>query len=145
MIQFRASSFASKLSMDADAAVSALVLLASPSVKLQIKKSLIQHSDSQFLSRIVGIVRNVLFGDLEISDSDRVELRRHRVRIHKIAGVQGSEQVKRRYLSQVGTLRVLSGLLQAVLPQLLDTETQSVAPHLSSPPPPAVPDSNNSA
>ena len=104
--------------MLSDVEVSCLALLGSDIINDQLKRSILLQCPSSVIKRLLSIVRDVVFGQISISEEERNRLRRHRTRIHRIAVAERSEQVKRRQLAQKGSLPVLTAVLNAALPAL---------------------------
>jgi hypothetical protein len=96
-----------------------------------VKRSLILNSGPDLINRIINLVRDVLFGEIEIDETARRQLARSRARVHALATAQKSDTVRRKQLAQASSLRVLTLLLSAALPSLT-----AAPPRRSSPPPP---------
>ena len=71
--------------MLSDAEASCLSLLSSAQISDQLKRSIILYCPSSVLKRLLEVVRDVVFGQIRISEEERDRLRRHRTRVHRIA------------------------------------------------------------
>lgn len=104
--------------MEDDEIIASIILISSASSLPNLKRALILNSPTALIERIVSIVRAVLFGDIEIDERAKRHLSRFRLRIHRIAAKEKSDIIKRRYLAQKSSLKILSSLLTAALPSL---------------------------
>ena len=114
--------------VDTDDIVSAIVLLASSATSETVKKSILLHSSPALLRKLTEIVREVLFGEVEIGEVERRALARHKARVHRLAAAQKSPVLQRRFYAQKASLRVLAQLLSAALPSLSSHTTTTPAP-----------------
>ncbi|KAK3909092.1 ATP-dependent Clp protease adapter protein ClpS 2 [Frankliniella fusca] len=96
------------------------VLQVLQSAKPKLRKAILDNSDRALVYAICEICDNLLRGNIPISESHKVKLRRHRDTIRQLAQRGEGWQVKKKTLEQTGGsfLPLLLTAVASVLPSL---------------------------
>ena len=99
--------------------LSSLVLLASEETTAKAKRSLLAESSASFILFLHNLCKDILFGKLAISDSERLRLIRSRQQLYFLVQLPASADSLRKEFRRVPALRALAAIASVALPSLL--------------------------